>query len=248
MPSWLQMAWERGILTTRYPREGARAEEVPVTGRPPVPVSALDHLTEAPARCPTGAITLEAVDQGKCVRCARCLGVGFTLSGPVESSEGRRADLVWAGGLPGAQTNDGLLAELGRSVHVFMVDVGSCMACNLEVLALSNPYYDSQRLGIFFTNSPRHADVLVVVGVPTDEMVEPVRRAYEAMPAPKAVIAVGACPISGGVFAGTGGLKPSLEAVIPVDRFVPGCPPPPVAILHAILATMGRSRTPPGGR
>lgn len=248
MPSWLQLAWERGILTTRYPLEAARPEEISPAGVGPVPTSPLDQLTDAPARCPTGAITLDAVDQGKCVRCARCLGAGFAFTGPVESSEARRGDLVWAGGRPGAQTNDGPLADLGRSIHVYLVDVGSCMACNLEVLALSNPYYDSQRLGIFFTNSPRHADVLVVVGVPTEEMVEPVRRAYEALPAPKAVIAVGACAIGGGVFAGNPGLKGALDQVIPVDRFVPGCPPPPVAILHAILATMGRSRTPPGGR
>ncbi|HTP55673.1 MAG TPA: NADH-quinone oxidoreductase subunit NuoB [Thermoplasmata archaeon] len=125
---------------------------------------------------------------------------------------------------------------------MFLVDVGSCNACNLEVIALANPFYDSQRLGVFFTNSPRHADALLVVGVPTEPMVEPVRRAYEAMPGPKAVIAVGACPISGGAFRGNPGLRASIDELVPVDIYVPGCPPTPVQILDAILTLVGRGR------
>ncbi len=242
MSTWLGRAWARGILTTRYPAAPAADDEAPETGRPPMPTRPLDELAEAPGSCPTGAIGPAAVDQGKCIRCARCRAAGFALTGPVEASGRRRSELVWPGGRPGATVPEAGLAPLGRSVHVFLVDVGSCNACNLEVLALANPYYDATRLGIFFTNSPRHADVLLVVGVPTEEMVEPVWRAYEAMPAPKAVVAVGACPTSGGVFAGNAGLRPGLDAVLPVDRYVPGCPPPPVAILDAILALIGRGR------
>lgn len=247
MPSWLQKSWSRGILTTRYPQVAAQPDELPETGLPPVPTIRTGPLAEGSDHCPTAAITPTAVDQGKCIRCARCQAAGFPFAGPLESSERQRASLVWVDGRPGATNNDSPLAVLGRSVHIFLVDVGSCNACNLEVLALANPYYDSQRLGIFFTNSPRHADVLLVVGVPTEEMVEPMRRAYEALPAPKAVVAVGVCPISGGIFAGNPGLRSSLDDVVPVDLYVPGCPPPPLAVLDAILKLIGRSRTSAGG-
>jgi Ni,Fe-hydrogenase III small subunit len=242
VPSWLQKSWQRGILTTPYPREAAQESERPDTALPPLPGGASAFSAEAQARCPTAAITATAVDQGRCIRCARCQRDGFRFVGPLESSASRRADLVWPAGRPGAADREKPLAALGRSVHVFMVDVGSCNACNLEVLALANPYYDSQRLGIFFTASPRHADALLVVGIPTNEMVEPLQRAYAALPAPKAVVAVGACATSGGIFAGNPALRSSLDEVVPVDRYVPGCPPTPLALLDAILRLTGRGR------
>ncbi|HTS32628.1 MAG TPA: NADH-quinone oxidoreductase subunit NuoB [Thermoplasmata archaeon] len=200
---------------------------------------------QAIASCPSGAISSQGVDQGRCIRCARCLPEGFAFRGPVESSTGSRSEL--AVGPPSATAGGVLDASppldgFARSLHVFLVDAGSCNSCNLEVLALSNPLYDSQRLGIFFTNSPRHADALVVVGVPTEEMVPSLQRAYEALPEPKLVVAVGACPISGGAFAGTPGLAASLDDVLPVDVYVPGCPPTPVQVLDGLLRAVGRAR------
>ncbi len=242
MASWVGQAVHRGILTTQYPLRPAGTDEVPATSREPTWPGAAPLPVLAVASCPVGALEVGAVDQGRCIRCARCLGQGLRFDGPAEASTSHRADLVQKPGSPAAASGTAPLAGFGRSLHVFLVDVGSCNACNLEVLALANPFYDSQRLGIFFTNSPRHADVLVVVGVPTDAMVEPVRRAYEAMPSPKAVVAVGVCPISGGVFRGNPGLHPSLDGIVPVDRFVPGCPPTPVQVLDALLQLIGRSR------
>ncbi len=248
MPSWIGQSVARGIVTSRYPKTAATEDEVPATGRSPIAEVGVDPTSVPAALCPVSAIADGRVDQGRCVRCARCIGAGLRFAGPVEGATRTREALI----VPSleAQTDASVtppLAGFARSLHVFLVDVGSCNACNLEVLALANPYYDLQRLGIFFTNSPRHADVLLVVGVPTRPMVVPLRRAYEALPAPKAVVAVGACPISGGVFAGTPDLAPSLAEVVPVDVFVPGCPPTPVTILDGLLRATGRTRAPSRG-
>ncbi len=242
MPSWIGQAAHRGILTSRYPRAPATEAEVPMTARAPGPPAAGPLPAAAISVCPVGAIGERAVDQGRCIRCARCLAHGLQPVGPVELTVARAEALVAPPGARDPPAPAPPLASLGRSIHVFLVDVGSCNACNLEVLGIANPLYDAARLGIFFTNSPRHADVLLVVGVPTEEMVEPLRRAYEAMPAPKSVIAIGACPISGGAFRGNPGLRPSLDGLVPVDRFVPGCPPAPIQILDALLTVSGRNR------
>ncbi len=246
MPTWIGQAARNGIVTSRYPAEPATDAEVPETARPPIPLRGDAALHDGVARCPVGAISEEELDRGKCIRCARCRPAGFEFRGPVEASTGRRAELRVGSAAPaGPGLVEALPPLVGfpRSLHVFLVDAGSCNACNLEVLALANPLYDSQRLGIFFTSSPRHADVLLVVGIPTPEMAPAVLRAYEALPAPKAVIAAGVCPISGGAFAGTPGLLAGLEELVPVDVFVPGCPPAPVEILDAILRVYGRART-----
>lgn len=245
MPSWIGQALRTGIRTTLYPQRPASEVEVPATGRPPVPTTPDPPSADVISSCPSGAISSSGVDQGKCIRCARCLPGGFAFRGPVEAAMGSRSELLQDAPLSAVGRVLGALPPLGgfaRSLHVFLVDAGSCNSCNLEVMALSNPLYDSQRLGIFFTNSPRHADALLVVGVPTDEMVPSLRRAYEALPDPKVVIAVGACPISGGAFAGTPGLATSLDDLLPVDIYVPGCPPTPVQILDGILRAVGRGR------
>jgi Ni,Fe-hydrogenase III small subunit len=244
VPSWIEQSVARGILTSRYPKDAATDSEVPSTGHAPRPVPGAPlPMARAVAACPVGAISETTVDQGKCIRCARCLPSGFAFTGPAESATRARSGLRNDPPTPEAIVGpDAPLRELGRSLHVFMIDVGSCNACNLEVLGLANPFYDSQRLGIFFTNSPRHADVLLVVGVPTAEMAEPLRRAYDALPAPKAVVAVGVCPISGGAFAGTQGLTTTLGDHLTVDVFVPGCPPTPISILDGLLKLNGRDR------
>ena len=243
MSSWIGQAARRGIVTSDYPKKAATDGELPATARAPLSQRPGPTPATVVDACPVGAIRPESVDQGRCIRCARCLAHGFAFAGPAETARATLAELRSpTGGPPTARPAAAPLGTLGRSLHVFLVDVGSCNACNLEVLALSNPYYDLNRLGVFFTNSPRHADVLLVVGVPTDAMLEPLRRAYEALPSPKAVVAVGACAVSGGAFRGNPGLHDGLAGLVPVDLWVPGCPPAPVQLLDALLALVGRAR------
>jgi formate hydrogenlyase subunit 7 len=248
MTSWIGRAIRRGTLTSGYPLAPASADEIPETGRPPTFPGGSTNAGAAATACPVEAIGDGTVDQGRCIRCARCCAQGFVFDGTVEASTRRREELVWiAGQRGGSPPIDAPLAKLGRSLHVFMIDVGSCNACNLEVLALANPYYDVTRLGIFFTNSPRHADVLLVVGALTEEMVPALQRAYEALPDPKAVVAIGVCPTSGGVFRGSAGVRGSIEPVVPVDVYIPGCPPTPIAVLDGLLRLSGRTRVASGG-
>jgi NADH-quinone oxidoreductase B subunit len=126
--------------------------------------------------------------------------------------------------------------RLGRSLAIRVVDAGSCNACELELNALNNPFYDLERFGIHLVASPRHADVLVVTGPVTRNMAEALRRTYEAMPNPKWVVAVGDCAIDGGCFAGSPAVLGGVHHVLPVDLHIPGCPPSPTAILEGLLA------------
>jgi Ni,Fe-hydrogenase III small subunit/formate hydrogenlyase subunit 6/NADH:ubiquinone oxidoreductase subunit I len=130
--------------------------------------------------------------------------------------------------------------RLGRSLHVRQVDAGSCNACELEIAATTNPIYDLERFGIHFVASPRHADVLLVTGPVTRNMQIALERTYDAAPEPRIVVAVGACGCSGGLFGeGTYASVGGVDRVVPVDVYVPGCPPRPQAILHGLLVAMG---------
>lgn len=128
----------------------------------------------------------------------------------------------------------------GRAVAIREVDAGSCNGCEIEITGLSSPVYDSERFGIHFVASPRHADLLLVTGPVTRNMEVPLRKTYEATPDPKLVVAVGDCARTCGVFAGSYAVVGSVDQIIPVDVFVPGCPPDPTAILLGILAALGR--------
>jgi Ni,Fe-hydrogenase III small subunit/formate hydrogenlyase subunit 6/NADH:ubiquinone oxidoreductase subunit I len=129
---------------------------------------------------------------------------------------------------------------LGRSLAIREVDAGSCNGCEIEIGALNNPVYDLERLGIHFVASPRHADMLLVTGPVTRNMELALLKTYRATPDPKIVVAVGACGISGGIFGRNYATVGGVDAVIPVDVFIPGCPPRPHALLHGILLALGR--------
>lgn len=131
-------------------------------------------------------------------------------------------------------------ASLGRSLSIRHVDAGSCNACELEIHALNNPYYDLERYGLRFVASPRHADVLLATGPVTRNMADALLATYEAMPAPKWVIANGGCAADGGCFTGSYAVVGGVAKIIPVDLHIPGCPPPPRMILAGLLALLDR--------
>jgi len=127
-------------------------------------------------------------------------------------------------------------ARLGRSLSIRQVDAGSCNGCELEIHALGNAFYDLERFGLHFVASPRHADVLLVTGPVTKNMREALLRTYNATPDPKWVVALGACAVDGGVFAGSYAVAGGVNDVIPVDLHIRGCPPSPTAILKGLIA------------
>ncbi len=129
---------------------------------------------------------------------------------------------------------------LGRALAIREVDAGSCNGCEIEITALSSPVYDSERFGIHFVASPRHADMLLVTGPVTRNMELPLRKTYEATPDPKLVVAVGDCAQTCGVFKGSYAIAGSVDKVVPVDVYVHGCPPEPADILRGILIALDR--------
>ena len=140
----------------------------------------------------------------------------------------------------GHQLRERIAGVLGRSLHIREVDAGSCNGCEVEIAGLNSPVYDLERFGIHFVASPRHADMLLVTGPVSRNMELALRRTYQAMPAPSLVVAVGACACSGGIFGQNYASLGGVEKVLPVDVFIPGCPPNPHALLHGILLALGR--------
>ena len=132
---------------------------------------------------------------------------------------------------------------LGRALAIREVDAGSCNGCEIEISGLTGPVYDSERYGIHFVASPRHADLLLVTGPVTRNMEVPLRKTYDATPNPKLVVAVGDCAQTCGVFKGSYAVAGSVDQVIPVDVFVRGCPPEPADILRGILTAINRAPT-----
>jgi Ni,Fe-hydrogenase III small subunit len=233
MSQWVVKGIRTGIKTTDYPREMERAPGT--TPGLPCP-GTMDSATASKLveRCPTQALVQNAqqvsVDYRRCVHCYRC-------------ARGAEQPLDWQNTyewatLSGSQNK--FSPPFRRSVHIVVVDAGDCGACLNEVKQLNNPYYNMHRLGFFITPTPRHADVLLVVGPVTDHIRIALQKTYDAMPAPKRVMAVGACALSGGVFADSFVCSKGLSEVLPVDVEVPGNPPPPLAILHGLLVAVGR--------
>jgi Ni,Fe-hydrogenase III small subunit len=131
--------------------------------------------------------------------------------------------------------------RLGRSLAIRHVDAGSCNGCELEIHALNNAFYDLERFGLHFVASPRHADVLMVTGPVSRNMSEALERTYRATPDPKWVVAVGHCATNGGIFAGSYAVVGGVNAIVPVDLHIAGCPPTPANLLKGLLVLLGRA-------
>jgi Ni,Fe-hydrogenase III small subunit len=147
-----------------------------------------------------------------------------------------------------ARLSEDILSLLGRALTIRHVDAGSCNGCELEIHALSNPYYNLEGLGIRFVASPRHADLLLVTGPVSRNMEVALRRTYDATPEPKLVVAIGDCGCNGGLFGESYATCGAVSNVIPVDVTVPGCPPSPAAILQGIRTAVSARRSSPASR
>lgn len=207
--------------------------------------------------CPTGALVCEQfggraclrLSYGQCIGCGRCVEMGEGAVVPAEKFTGcgaskGRTIRYWeaAGGGELTASPEAARSEihslLRRALNIRQLDAGSCNGCEAEITALTNPYYDLERFGIHFVASPKHADMLLVTGPVTRNMAEAVKATYEAVPAPKLVLAVGACACSGGIFTGSHAIVGAVAAVIPVDGYIPGCPPTPAMLVTGILAAL----------
>ena len=219
----------------------------------------------------TRAVTL---DLGRCIFCGLCADVdpAIRLTSQCELAARSRPELRQTvryrlhddgtqGGMvePAAAANAGVSAVevagrqlqarmqsvLGRSLHIRAVDAGSCNGCEVEIHGLNSPVYDLERFGVHFVASPRHADMLLVTGPVTRNMELALRKTYDATPDPRLVVAVGACGCSGGIFGQNYATCGAVDSVLPVDVYIPGCPPNPHALLQGILLAIGRMNGPP---
>lgn len=204
--------------------------------------------------CPTEAITRKpgaavALDLGRCLFCAECIEAcptqAITQTGDYRMAVRRREDLMLgAPGLEEVRLAGALDAKLrrlfGRSLRLRQVSAGGCNACEADTNVLGTIGWDLGRFGIQFVASPRHADGLLITGPVSQNMELALRKTWEAVPAPKIVIAVGACAISGGPFVNHAEVNNGAAGVVPVDLFIPGCPPHPLTILDGLLRLLDR--------
>jgi len=137
------------------------------------------------------------------------------------------------------QVRERIASQFGRSLHIRTLDTGSCAVCEQEIRLLAAPHYDLHRLGFFFTPAPRHADLLMVTGPMIRAFGVAARKTYDAMPGPKIVIATGACAL-GGVYPSDAFVHGSVGEILPVDVWIPGCPPSPLALLQGLLVAVDR--------
>jgi Ni,Fe-hydrogenase III small subunit/NAD-dependent dihydropyrimidine dehydrogenase PreA subunit len=239
----LKNRFEQGYRTSAYPKKKI---ELPsrYRGLPQVNKEAPDELAATcAAACPQDAIDAERrlIDMGRCVFCGTCERlsegrfVSFTRN--FELSVAEKEHLMTDGTLPplAEHARQHFKKLFGRSLQLRQVSAAGCNACEADLNVLATPFFDLARFGINFVASPRHADGIVVTGPVSLNMKTALLKTYEAVPSPKVVIAVGSCPISGGPFRGSPKISPGLDSLLPVDLYIPGCPPHPLTNLHALL-------------
>jgi Ni,Fe-hydrogenase III small subunit len=250
----LKIRWAQGTRTLSFPPEdgrggvAARFRGLPVLDRD----ACANGCSLCADACPTDAVDLEnglKLDLGRCVFCVECAKacpeqvIRFTNDYRMAAS--RREDLVLKGEEPKlAHALDEKMRRLfGRSLKLRQVSAGGCNGCEAELVATGNIIFDLGRFGIQFVASPRHADGIVVTGQPSNNMRHALEETYAAVPAPKIVIAVGACAISGGPFFDSSLVHAGVGSILPVDLFIPGCPPHPLTILDGMMRLLGKLET-----
>ncbi len=202
--------------------------------------------------CPTGALSSGTgpmqLDLGRCLFCVECERAcpagAIRFSGEHRMAARTRGDLLLGGeAMRLARALDQEALRLfGRALKLRQVSAGGCNGCEVEVNVLNTIVFDLARFGVQFVASPRHADGLLITGPVTANMIEALKKTYEAVPAPRLVIAVGACAISGGPYIGHPEVFNGADAVLPVDLYVPGCPPHPLTTLDGLLRLLGGIR------
>ncbi|HOD99858.1 MAG TPA: NADH-quinone oxidoreductase subunit NuoB [Kiritimatiellia bacterium] len=242
--------WRQKHRTVAYPAQPPALPDR-LRGAPELnPDKCRADCTQCVAACPTGAITrvngVLQLDMGRCLFCGDCQAAcptgAIRLTHDHRMAVRRREDLVVTGReRPLAVALDAKIKSLfGRSLKLRQVSAGGCNACEADTNVLTTVVFDLSRFGIRFVASPRHADGLLITGPATENMALALQKTYDALAEPRLVIAVGACAISGGPFAGHAEVRNGATALLPVDLFIPGCPPHPITILDGLLRLLGR--------
>ena len=251
MFNWLKTRLQQGIRTSRFPRDGADFPER-FRGRPTRdPARCGDACRQCAGRAPSAFLRAEPqgpveMDLGACLfspeEASACSEGAISYSRDYRMAASIRDALVTPDGeVELARALEERSRKLfRRSLRLRSVVAGSCNGCEAELVALGNVVFDLARFGIQFVASPRHADGIVVTGAVNTNMRGALEKTYEAVPSPKLVIAVGACALSGGPFRGSPEVTNGVGNLLPVDLWVPGCPPHPLTVLDGLLRLLGR--------
>lgn len=246
-------------LTNNYPKTPMDSSFF--IGKPKIDQDKCTLCGACALRCPSSAIILDqknkdiGINIDECVFCALCEDIcpsgAIKMTHEFELAEKNRNSLrkipavIQERDIPnesyeiiGAKIEKKITKAYGRSLQIREVDAGSCNGCDYEINALNNPFNDLERFGMHFVASPRHADMLLVTGTATRNMELALIKTYNATPDPKLVVAVGACACSGGIFRDNYATRNGIDCIIPVDVYVPGCPPRPQAIMYGIFKAL----------
>ncbi len=248
----LKARWQQGHRTIGYPDADPvvpdRLRGLPVIDAEKCPAGCRACVDA----CPTDALSRDShlqVDLGRCLFCTRCQDVcpagAIRFTNDHRLAVRKREDLVIGreGIRLAAELDREMMRVFGRSLQFRQVSAGGCNGCEVDINVLTTVVFDLSRFGIKIVASPRHADGLIVTGPVTENMRLATLKTFAGVPAPKLVIAVGTCAISGGPFRGHPEQHDGVSGLLPVDLFVPGCPPHPLTILDGLLRLLGRVKT-----